>query len=96
MKARFLAEHSCPKKINPVTTIGGLLVSLAFAAQLITVINGFPGGDQPFPAVPAKFDDVRNVGMTLFSGYNLPFQVVGALVLVATIGVVVLSQRELK
>ena len=37
-----------------------------------------------------------NVGMTLFTDYNLPFQVIGVLVLVATIGVVVLSKRELK
>ena len=43
-----------------------------------------------------EIDDVRSVGTTLFTGYNLPFQVVGVLVLVATIGVVVLSKRELK
>jgi NADH-quinone oxidoreductase subunit J len=34
--------------------------------------------------------------MTLFTVHNLPFQVIGALILVATIGVVVLSKRELK
>jgi hypothetical protein len=34
--------------------------------------------------------------MTLFGGHNLPLQVVGALVLVASIGVVLLSKRELK
>ena len=48
-------------------------------------------------AVPARaVDDVRNVGATLFSVHNLPFQVVGVLILVATIGVIVLSKRELK
>ena len=36
------------------------------------------------------------VGMTLFSTHNLPFQVIGVLILVATIGVVILSKRELK
>jgi NADH-quinone oxidoreductase subunit J len=39
---------------------------------------------------------VRNVGNILFTSYNLPFQVVGVLLLVATIGVVILSKRELK
>jgi NADH-quinone oxidoreductase subunit J len=41
-------------------------------------------------------DDVHNVGMTLFSTHNLPLQVIGVLILVATIGVIVLSKRELK
>lgn len=42
------------------------------------------------------FSDVRAIGLTLFSSYNLPFQVIGVLLLVATIGAVVLSKRELK
>jgi NADH-quinone oxidoreductase subunit J len=37
---------------------------------------------------------VRNIGALLFYNYNLPFQIVGVLVLVATIGVVLLSKRE--
>ena len=32
----------------------------------------------------------------LFSNYNVPFQIIGVLVLVATIGVIVLSKRELR
>ncbi len=32
--------------------------------------------------------------MLLFSNYNLPFQVIGVLVLVATIGVIVLQQTR--
>ncbi len=41
-------------------------------------------------------DDVRNIGLLLFTNYNLPFQIIGVLVLVATIGVIVLSKRELR
>ena len=37
-----------------------------------------------------------NIGRLLFNNYNLPFQIIGVLVLVATIGVVVLSKRELR
>jgi len=36
---------------------------------------------------------VWNIGALLFRDYNLPFQIVGVLVLVATIGVVLLSKR---
>ena len=43
-----------------------------------------------------KFPDFCEIGTTLFSTHNLPLQVVGVLILVATIGVVILSRRELK
>lgn len=38
--------------------------------------------------------DVNLVGDVLLTGYNLPLQIVGVLLLVATIGVVVLSKRQ--
>jgi NADH-quinone oxidoreductase subunit J len=51
----------------------------------------------PFAPLPvAKSDDVHSVGLLLFGNYNLPFQIIGVLILVATIGVVVLSKRELR
>ena len=40
--------------------------------------------------------DAWHIGMKLFQAYNLPFQVIATLVLVASIGVVLLSKRELK
>ena len=41
-----------------------------------------------------KLPDVHLIGHTLFTGYNLPLQILGVLLLVATIGVVVLSKRQ--
>jgi NADH-quinone oxidoreductase subunit J len=38
--------------------------------------------------------DVNLIGDVLFKGYNLPLQIVGVLLLVATVGVVVLSKRQ--
>lgn len=87
------------RKINLPGTIGGVLVTASFTVLLVKVINQLPGGNQPFGPITggvSQWDDVRKVGMMLFSNYNLPFQVIGVLVLVATIGVVVLSKRELK
>ncbi len=61
------------------------------------MLGKFPLGDSVFPPLSAKnVDDVHNVGMTLFSTHNLPLQVIGVLILVSTIGVIVLSKRELK
>jgi len=86
------------RKLNTGIIIGGLAVAAAFVLQLCAVIGELPygAGARTFPPIRAPLNDVRNVGYTLFSGYNLPFQVVGVLLLVATIGVVILSKRELK
>lgn len=84
------------RKLNLVATAGGGAVALAFTAQLVMVIHRFPGGIRPMEALPGRLDDPHNVGMMLFSNYNFPFQVIGVLLLVASVGVVVLSKRELK
>jgi NADH-quinone oxidoreductase subunit J len=89
------------RKPNLVAYVGGGFVAVAFVAQLWLVLERFAAGHLPFPTIwlhegQKSIDDVRNVGLTLFSIHNLPFQVIGVLILVATIGVVVLSKRELK
>jgi NADH-quinone oxidoreductase subunit J len=88
------------RKINRVGFIGGGLVALAFAAQIFGVLNRFPRGNHPFPALnlpPGEsLNDLQKVGESLFSAHTLPFQIVGALILVATVGVIVISKRELK
>ena len=84
---------------NPIALVGGVFVTLGFAALLIKVLHRFPDADKPFPPIAgnlSQMDDVHHVGLTLFTSYNLPFQVIGVLVLVATIGIVVLSKKELK
>ena len=78
------------------TIIGGVFVGLLFVAQLWQVLQLFPEGRRTAPALAAPVNDVQSVGHILFTNYNLPLQIVGVLVLVATIGVVVLSKRELE
>jgi NADH-quinone oxidoreductase subunit J len=41
-----------------------------------------------------KLPDVHLIGHTLFTEYNFPLQIVGVLLLVATVGVVCLSKRQ--
>jgi NADH-quinone oxidoreductase subunit J len=41
-------------------------------------------------------NDIQKVGDAMFSQHVLPLQIVGVLILVATIGVIVISKRELK
>jgi NADH-quinone oxidoreductase subunit J len=84
------------RKINYVAVAGGAAVALALFVQIFFVVRQLNSAGQPFPALNAKTDDVHNIGLLLFSNFNLPFQIIGVLVLVATIGVVVLSKRELR
>ena len=84
------------RKPNFLALAGGAAVAALFAAQVAAVIHRFPAGNRPMEALTGRVDDVRAIGMTLFSDFNFPLQVVGVLVLVASVGVVVLSKRELK
>jgi NADH-quinone oxidoreductase subunit J len=84
------------RKPNWIALLGGVLVTAGFVAELVYVLNHFPVGAQPFPPLAQEVNDVPSIGFTLFTDFNLPFQAVGVLVLVATIGVVVLSKKTLK
>jgi NADH-quinone oxidoreductase subunit J len=85
------------RHFNKLALAGGSAVTALFVAGILHVLEAFPAGAQPFPALgTTKLDDVRQVGITLFTRFNLPFQTVGVLVLVASIGVIVLSRRQLK
>jgi NADH-quinone oxidoreductase subunit J len=83
------------RKINWVATAGGTAVAVVFLAQVLSIIRRFSPAQQAFPPLTGTaLDDVRGIGMRLFENYNLPLQIIGILILVATIGVVVLSKRE--
>jgi NADH-quinone oxidoreductase subunit J len=83
------------RQINWLASAGAIAVALALALQIFHVVGHFKAAGQPFPPLArSTIDDVRNIGALLFTNYNLPFQIIGVLVLVATIGVVLLSRRE--
>jgi NADH-quinone oxidoreductase subunit J len=89
------AEHR--RKINVPALCGGLIVVVLFLIIIARVSYGFGNGHVQFPVLAADpHNDAWHIGMTLFTQYNLPLQVVGVLILVASIGVVILSKRELK
>ena len=83
------------RRINWLAAVGGIGVSTILLVQICVVIGRFRGARQAFPPLASsRTDDVCNIGRLLFNNYNLPFQIIGVLVLVATVGVVLLSQRE--
>ena len=83
------------RRINWLAAAGGIGVALILLVQICRVIGHFQAARQTFPPLASPTtDDVWNIGAALFRNYNLPFQIIGVLVLVATIGVVLLSKRE--
>ncbi|HXP34374.1 MAG TPA: NADH-quinone oxidoreductase subunit J [Chthoniobacterales bacterium] len=83
------------RKINWVASAGGVAVALALTVQIFSVVGSFQVAKQPFPPLArSTSDDVHRIGFLLFGNYNLPFQIIGIVILVATIGVVILSRRE--
>lgn len=76
---------------------GGGIVVGGFVAFLTKVTLSLPAFWQTKPALlHSNVNDVAEIGMTLFRNFNLPFQIIGVLLLVATVGVVILSKKELK
>ena len=83
------------RSLNWTVVGGGAAVALLFFLQVAYVISHLKMGRQTIAHLPKiPTDDVHNIGMLLFTKFTLPFQLIGVLVLVATIGVVVLSRRE--
>jgi NADH-quinone oxidoreductase subunit J len=83
------------RRINWLAGAAGLGVAFILLVQIFVVIGHFQTARRTFPPLATSTtDDVWSIGRLLFSNDNLPFQIVGVLVLVATIGVVLLSRRE--
>jgi len=85
------------RTMNWVVFTGGFVVAFSLLVQILAVISRTQMAKQTFPPLASRqADDVRNVGLLLFGHYNLPFQVIAVLILVATVGVIVLSKRQLR
>jgi len=85
------------RKLNMAAMVGGVLVLLGFIAAVARVLGETPVLQLEKPELASvDVSDAYSIGMELFSNYNLPLQVIGVLLLVATVGVVVLSRKELK
>ena len=89
------------REYNLLGIAGGLIVVVFFFIQFASVLNKFEEGRENMPAMTQAIDDdgkpvtdVMQIGRTIFTDFNFPLQIVGVLLLVATIGVVVLSRRE--
>lgn len=95
MLLNLRAEERRRVKLGAI--LGGGLVIGCFVKLLSETLSTSPIFSQPIPALTeTSSSDVAMMGLTLFHSFNLPFQIIGVLLLVATVGVVLLSRQTLK
>jgi NADH-quinone oxidoreductase subunit J len=72
-----------------------LAVILIGEAAFLLITRAKPVGDVMPPGMTANtVDNLRQLGMTLFQDYLLPFEVTSILLLVAMVGAIVLIRKE--
>ncbi|HLP78015.1 MAG TPA: NADH-quinone oxidoreductase subunit J [Candidatus Paceibacterota bacterium] len=82
------------RKLNAFGLIGGFVsVGAIVAIFLKALFTAKPGAGL---ATPSAVGDTVSLGKLLFSQYLLPFEIVSVLLLVAMVGVILLSKKDLK
>ena len=85
------------RRVRLSAWLGGGLVVGGFLIALSRIVTSLPALQVTKPAMAHPgVNDIAQVGFALFRNFNLPFQIIGVLLLVATVGVVLLSRKELK
>jgi NADH-quinone oxidoreductase subunit J len=87
-------KASAQRRLRILGLVGGVAVAGAFVWELAILLGGGPVpllGANPDPSFQAGLKDVVK---PLFVRYLLPFELTGLLLLVAMIGVVLLSRKE--
>ena len=85
------------RRVRLSAWLGGGLVVGGFISALLKVVLGLPALFVTKPVLSHPLaNDIEQVGFNLFRNFNLPFQMIGVLLPVATVGVVLLSKKELK
>jgi NADH-quinone oxidoreductase subunit J len=82
------------RKVRSFSLVAGLVAVGAVAAIFVKSLPAArPGAGLP---APSAVGDTASLGMMLFKDYLLPFEIVSVLLLVAMVGVILLSKKELK
>lgn len=86
-------KASAKKKLGTLSIAGGAILAVLFGLAFKKVLQGSSNVSVPSTLFAG---DLKSVVKLLFTDYMLPFEMTALLVLVAMIGVVLLSKKELK
>lgn len=86
-------ESNLPKEPNKnITLFIGSLVLLPFNFLILRAFSKLPLSQQN--VLSEGFGDIKSLGMDLFRGWLLPFELISILLLVALVGAVVFGRKE--
>lgn len=82
------------RKVKRLSLVGGLVSVGAIVAIFVkSLLATNPGAGQPEPSLEGA---TVPLGKLLFTNFLLPFEIVSVLLLVAMVGVILLSKKDLK
>ena len=81
------------RKINKFMVVPALLVAGGFLGLFLRSLPPIPPGGAPAPVLEGS---APVLGKVLFLQYALPFEVISLLLLVAMVGVILLSKKDLR
>jgi NADH-quinone oxidoreductase subunit J len=81
------------RKIKTLGVVGGLISVGTILAIFVKSLHGSALGAEPIPHLEGT---TVLLGKLLFKNYLLPFEIVSVILLVAMVGVVLLSKKDLK
>ncbi|MDR2674468.1 MAG: NADH-quinone oxidoreductase subunit J [Opitutaceae bacterium] len=84
------------KPLKKTTAAAALITAALLAAGVVSVLSRGKFSTEPPVPIPAGslFTDLKLYGAKLFTTYMLPVQLVGFLLLIAMLGVIVLSKKQ--
>ena len=72
------------------------LLSIAFIGMIFTLVSGTVNYIGEAASSAGDLGTTRNIGLTLFTKYLLPFEIASLLLLVALVGAVLMTKRHLR
>lgn len=72
------------------------LLSIAFIGMIFTLVSGSVNYIGEAASSAGDLGTTRNIGLTLFTKYLLPFEIASLLLLVALVGAVLMTKRHLR
>ena len=85
-------KEEARRKVNVLGLFGGLIGAGVISLIFLSTLKSLP----PAGAAPVTEGDTASLGDLLFRQYTLPFEVVSLLLLVAMVGVILLSKKKLE
>lgn len=92
----MLIDAEKAPKPGMIASIASIVALALMSFGVLTLCKSELSGPLAYEAAPAAMNSARVFGLELFTRYMLPFQVAGFMLLIAMVGVIVLSKKPVE